>query len=117
MAVHRIMNDTNDVPVNHHLGSGADLGIHAVSGRANKIDRRYLTPKEASRYLSLSVFSIYRLVQRRAIPFHSVHPSRVRANGVNRPSLRFDVKALDAWMRKQVVKPAVQYVDESSADD
>jgi len=76
------------------------------------IRQRYLSPKEAAIYLGLSVFSIYRLIERRAIPFVPLYPSGCARATLTRSSVRFDVEALDVWMKKQTVKPAVEYVDE-----
>ncbi len=73
---------------------------------------RYLTPKQAASYLGLSVFSIYRLVERRAVPFIPLHPSERRGKSPGRASVRFDIEALDAWMKKQTVKPSAEHVDE-----
>lgn len=75
---------------------------------------RYLTPKLAAAYLSMSVFSIYRLIARRAIPFIPLHPSSGTAR---RSSVRFDIEALDAWMKRQTVKSSGQYVDERTVND
>jgi len=75
---------------------------------------RYLTPKQAAAYLGLSVFSVYRLVERRAIPFVPLYPSGRTAPNAGRPSVRFDIEALDAWMKKQTVKSSANYVDERS---
>jgi excisionase family DNA binding protein len=71
---------------------------------------RYLSPKQAAAYLGLSVFSVYRLVERRALPFIPLHPSGRIAT--KRASVRFDIDALDTWMRKQTIRPARDYVDE-----
>jgi excisionase family DNA binding protein len=76
--------------------------------------QRYLSPKQAAGYLGLSVFSVYRLIERRAIPFVPLFPSGTAAHA-GRPSVRFDIDALDTWMKKQTVKPAADYVDERSA--
>ena len=76
---------------------------------------RYLTPKAAADYLGLSVFSIYRLVARRAIPFIPLHPSGPTVG--RRPSVRFDIGALDGWMKKQAVKSCSQHIDERTAND
>jgi excisionase family DNA binding protein len=73
------------------------------------IRTRYLSPKQAAVYLGLSVFSVYRLVERRALPFIPLHPS---GTGTKRASVRFDVEVLDNWMRKQTIKPCREYVDE-----
>ena len=74
--------------------------------------QRYLSPRQAAAYLGVSVFSVYRLVERRAIAFIPLRPSHVTRKASNRPSIRFDIEALDAWMRKQTVKPAADYIDE-----
>jgi len=76
------------------------------------IQARYLTAKEAAAYLGLSVFSVYRLVERRAVPFIPIHPSGARTVGAGRASIRFDMQALDAWMQKLAVKPLAAFVDE-----
>lgn len=73
---------------------------------------RYLSAKQAARYLGLSIYSIYRLVERRAIPFVPLYPSGASEGTSTRPSVRFDVQALDIWMRNQTVKPVRDYVDE-----
>lgn len=73
---------------------------------------RYLSPKQAATYLGLSVFSVYRLIEGRAIPFVPLYPSGRSGNAEARPSVRFDVEALDAWMKKQTVKSAVEHIDE-----
>ena len=75
---------------------------------------RYLTAKAAAEYLGLSVFSIYRLVERRAIPFIPLYPSGPKRR---RASVRFDMEALDLWMKKHTVKPSAQFVDEAAAND
>ena len=71
---------------------------------------RYVTARHASAYLGISVFSVYRLVERRAIPFIPLHPSGENETG--RASVRFDLHALDAWMQKQTVKPLANFIDE-----
>ena len=76
------------------------------------IRQRYLSPKQAAEYLGLSVFSVYRLVERRAIAFIPLRPSHVTNKPSSRASIRFDVEALDGWMKKQTVKPAADYIDE-----
>jgi hypothetical protein len=73
---------------------------------------RYLSPKQAATYLGLSIFSIYRLIERRAIPFVPLYPSAKAGQPTRRPSVRLDIHALDAWMRKQTVRSAADYVDE-----
>lgn len=78
----------------------------------NQIDARYLTAKQAAKYLGISVFSVYRLVERRAVPFIPLHPSK--AGFRHRPAIRFDVHALDSWMRAQTVRPVTTFVDELS---
>jgi excisionase family DNA binding protein len=106
-------------------GDGSDcmISIRSVSGGAghplseDRIEVRYLSPKQAARYLGLSVFSIYRLVERRAIPFIPLYPSGTKTTSSSRASVRFDSQALDAWMRKQTVKPSPEYVDERTTNE
>jgi len=71
---------------------------------------RYVSARQAAAYLGISVFSVYRLVERRAIPFIPLHPSGEIHTG--RPSVRFDLQALDSWMQKQTVKPLANFIDE-----
>src|SRR5262249_22646828 len=79
---------------------------------ANRLRPRYVTAKQAAQYLGLSIFSIYRLVERRAIPFIPLHPSGNMPTQPTRPAIRFDIEALDSWMRKQTVKATAEYIDE-----
>ena len=72
--------------------------------------RRYLDPKRMAEYLGLSIFSVYRLVSRRDIPFIPLHPSGARNR--SRPSIRFDIEAINAWMKRQSVPVVSDYVDE-----
>jgi excisionase family DNA binding protein len=88
------------------LSANTDYKMDAV------IRPRYLSPKQAAAYLGLSVFSVYRLIDRRAVPFVPLYPSGRAAQTGGRPSVRFDIEALDAWMRKQTVKPSAEFVDE-----
>src|ERR1700730_5135341 len=94
------------------LSSGA---AHSFSD--DGIEARYLSPKQAARYLGLSVFSIYRLIERRAIPFIPLYPSGTKTTSSSRASVRFDSQALDAWMSKQTVKPSPEYIDERTTNE
>ena len=67
------------------------------------LNKRYFKPQEAANYLGISVWSLYRLVNRRSIPFIALHPSNSNSSH-GRASLRFDAVALDRWMQKQVVR-------------
>ena len=93
--------------------------VQNVAGERSPITirPRYLSPKQAAMYLGLSVFSIYRLVERRAIPFVPLYPSGSARKPTKRPSVRFDIEALDSWMKKQTVKPAAEYVDERTTNE
>jgi len=73
------------------------------------LEARYVNAKRAAAYLGISVFSVYRLIERRAIPFIPLHPSG--AKETSRASVRFDLHALDAWMQKQTVKPLANFID------
>jgi predicted DNA-binding transcriptional regulator AlpA len=76
----------------------------------SSVQARYVNARHASAYLGISVFSVYRLVERRAIPFIPLHPSGAKEAG--RASVRFDLRALDVWMQKQMVKPLANFIDE-----
>lgn len=60
---------------------------------------RYLTIEQAADYLQVSRWSLYKLVQRRRVPFIPVTVDS------EKPILRFDSRALDAWMAKKAVVP------------
>lgn len=70
------------------------------------IPKRYLNPDELAEYLRLSKKTVYRLVDQRLIPF-------IKPGGVD--SLRFDIKAIDKWMEKQMVR-AVSPVSRANQD-
>ncbi|MBZ5634899.1 MAG: helix-turn-helix domain-containing protein [Acidobacteriia bacterium] len=76
----------------------------------SSVQSRYISAKQAAAYLGISVFSVYRLVERRAIPFIPLRPSGAQETG--RASVRFDLHALDNWMQKQTVKPLANFIDE-----
>lgn len=61
---------------------------------ASAVQPRYLTPDDLAAYLQFSKKTIYRLVDKRAIPFS-------KPGGID--SLRFDIRAIDKWMEKQQV--------------
>jgi hypothetical protein len=64
---------------------------------------RYLDIHGASAYLHISRWTLYKLVERRRIPFIPVWPSE---EGVaTRAIVRFDALALDRWMAQQSVNP------------
>lgn len=69
-----------------------------------KINPRYMTVIEAADYLGMSKSSLYRMVENRMVPFIPLSPTKVGA-AIRRPSLRFDVQALDKWMERKVIKP------------
>jgi excisionase family DNA binding protein len=56
-------------------------------------EKRYLNIQEAAQYLRISKWAIYKMVDRRQIPFIPI----------GRP-LRFDMKTLDEWMSKRTIK-------------
>ena len=76
------------------------------------VTTRYLSPKEAASYLSLSVWSLYRLVSRRSIPFIALRPGRAES-GHGRATLRFDAVELDRWMHKQAIRAVTRDVVEA----
>ena len=66
------------------------------------LPKRYLNIDELGTYLDISVNTIYGLVQQRSIPF-------IRFGG--KKLVRFDLKAIDKWMEKQIIpaKPKVEF--------
>lgn len=66
-----------------------------IEGRLKKIPelRRLITAKEASQYLSISTDTVYRLAAIKRLPYLKIG---------NR--VLFDIKALDKWIEKNIVK-------------
>lgn len=66
-----------------------------VEGRFKKIPelRRLITAKEASQYLSISTDTVYRFASLRRLPYIKIG---------NR--VLFDIKALDRWIEKNMIK-------------
>ena len=56
--------------------------------------KRYLSPKELSEYLGISIQTIYEWTSQRRIPF--VKLSRL---------VKFDITAIDDWMKSQREEP------------
>ena len=70
------------------------------------MDKRYLTVQEASDYLSISRWSLYKLVQRRLVPFIPLTIKETSDNQVQGKALiRFDIAALNQWMTKRMIRP------------
>jgi excisionase family DNA binding protein len=64
---------------------------------------RYLDVQGAAAYLRLSRWTLYKLIERRRIPFIPIHPTE--GGEVKRAMVRFDSQALDRWMAAQSVNP------------
>ena len=80
---------------------------NAVKGKASVSTEqpiaRYLDVQGAAAYLHISRWTLYKLVERRRIPFIPIHPA---AEGqTKRAIVRFDALALDRWMAAQSVNP------------
>jgi len=56
--------------------------------------KRYLSPKELSEYIGISIQTIYEWTSQRRIPFIKV-----------KRLVKFDIMVVDDWMKSQVVKP------------
>lgn len=70
-------------------------------------EKRYLNIQELAEYLGVSRWSLYKLVQRRRIPFI---PFTVENSSEPKKNLvRFDLKEIDRWMAKRSVKPIKDY--------
>ena len=73
----------------------AEKYFERMDERTKKIPelRRLITAKEAGQYLSLSTDSIYRLASQKKLPYLKIGDR-----------VLFDVKALDHWIEKHIVK-------------
>lgn len=67
----------------------------------NMEPKRYLTVEEAGDYLGISRWSIYKMVDRRLLPFIPISAE----DNPGKPLLRFDRLALDGWMTAKTIKP------------
>jgi excisionase family DNA binding protein len=86
-------------PMKEFLDMLADLlaekYFERVDERIKKIPelRRLITAKEASQYLSLSTDTIYRMASLKKLPYLKIGDR-----------VLFDVKALDHWIEKHMIK-------------
>jgi predicted DNA-binding transcriptional regulator AlpA len=64
---------------------------------------RYLDVHCAAAYLSVSRWTLYKLVERRRIPFIPIRPAE--EGEAKKAIVRFDVQALDRWMAEMTVNP------------
>ena len=64
---------------------------------------RYLDVRGAAAYLHVSRWTLYKLVERRRIPFIPIQPAE--ECDAKRAIVRFDALALDKWMAGQAVNP------------
>ncbi|MFH1724201.1 MAG: helix-turn-helix domain-containing protein [Elusimicrobiota bacterium] len=81
--------------------------VQWVSGREKppppSPDKRYLTIQELAGYLGVSRWSLYKLVQRRSIPFIPLSIEEAGEGGKN--LVRFDVQEIDKWMKRRAITP------------
>ena len=61
--------------------------------------KKYMNIRELAVYLCLSRITIYRMIQKRKLPFIPL----------SKRALRFDVQEIDRWMRKNEVKTLLSY--------
>ena len=86
-------------PVKEFLDMLADLlaekYFERMDDRVRKIPelRRLITAKEASQYLSLSTDTVYRMASLKKLPYLKIGDR-----------VLFDVKALDQWIEKHMVR-------------
>ena len=73
----------------------AEKYFERMDGRMKKIPelRRLITAKEASQYLSLSIDTIYRMASLKKLPYLKIGDR-----------VLFDVKALDHWIEKHMIR-------------
>jgi excisionase family DNA binding protein len=86
-------------PLKEFLNMLADLlaekYFERVDDRMKKIPelRRLITAKEASQYLSLSIDTVYRMASLKKLPYLKIGDR-----------VLFDVKALDQWIERHMVR-------------
>lgn len=83
----------------------ADSGAATAGQESMGLKERYLDVHGAAAYLNVSRWTLYKLVERRKIPFIPIQPAEERAEA-KRAIVRFDALALDRWMAKQAINPA-----------
>jgi excisionase family DNA binding protein len=73
----------------------AEKYFERMDGRMKKIPelRRLITAKEASQYLSLSIDTVYRMASLKKLPYLKIGDR-----------VLFDVKALDHWIEKHMIR-------------
>lgn len=92
-------NEEHRPAVKEFLGMLADLlaekYFERMDDRMRKIPelRRLITAKEASQYLSLSTDTVYRMASLKKLPYLKIGDR-----------VLFDVKALDQWIEKHMVR-------------
>jgi excisionase family DNA binding protein len=98
-------------PIKEFLDTLADLlaekYFERMDDRMKKIPelRRLITAKEASQYLSLSTDTIYRMASLKKLPYLKIGDR-----------VLFDVKALDHWIEKHMIKEKEWKRQELSAE-
>jgi excisionase family DNA binding protein len=70
-----------------------NLDQNSKNNASSEGDKRLMTVKEAASYLSLSKFTLYELASKRKIPHLRIGKA-----------LRFDIRALDTWCSRRVIK-------------
>ena len=83
--------------------NGADGGAATAGQEAMGFGTRYLDVHGAAAYLQVSRWTLYKLVERRRIPFIPIQPAE--DGEAKRAIVRFDARALDRWMAKRAVNP------------
>lgn len=81
--------------LNHLADLLAEKYFERMEDRMKKIPelRRLITAKEASQYLSLSTDTIYRMASLRKLPYLKIGDR-----------VLFDIKALDQWIQKRMIR-------------
>ena len=59
------------------------------------MEARLLKIKEVSRYLGISIQTLYQWTSQRRIPFIKIGQGRIR----------FDIQAIDKWIRERSINP------------
>ena len=88
----------------NYVNGVSDSGAAPASFESMGSGNRYLDVHRAAAYLQVSRWTLYKLVERRRIPFIPIQPGE--DGEAKRAIVRFDAHALDRWMAKQSINPA-----------
>ena len=68
------------------------------------LEKRYLTVEQLAEYIQVLKWSIYKLVDRRRIPFIGL----TITGDDGKKAIRFDIRAIDKWMNQRSVSATMR---------